>query len=290
MERVPVASGQFYPNDPSDLKAIIEDFRPQGSLPLRKCSNPLRGRSSPLRGCSKKISAKGIVLPHAGYVYSGRVAVNTISKVLPKKRLLILGPNHTGQGGKFSLWSRGSWKILDKKIKIDEELARAILSKGKNIDEDTLAHTLEHSIEVELPILDYFFSDFKFVPIACQKGTILDYQEAAKGLFEAIKSLRNPEDILLVASTDLTHYESDQAARKKDRRAIETIIDLDEEELVKRVRKEGITLCGEAPLAIFISCLKRLGARKSQVALYQTSGDVTGDKNAVVGYVGMIIQ
>ncbi len=258
------------------MKVMIEDFRPQGSLPLQESS--------------KKMSAKGIVLPHAGYVYSGRVAVNTISKILPKKRLLILGPNHTGRGSQFSLWSKGSWKILDKAIKIDQELATAILSKGKNIDEDTSAHTLEHSIEVELPILDYFFSDFKFVPIACQRGAILDYQEAAKGIFEAIKSLGNSEDILLVASTDLTHYESDQVARKKDRRAIETIIDLDEEELVKRVRKEDITLCGEAPLAIFISCLKRLGARKSQVALYQTSGDVIGDKSAVVGYVGIIVN
>ena len=269
MERVPIVSGQFYPDNPSDLKVIIEDFSPQGSL---------------------KISAKGIVLPHAGYVYSGRVAVNTVSKVLPKKRLLILGPNHTGQGSKFSLWPNGSWKILDKKIQIDQELATAILDKGKNIDEDTLAHSLEHSIEVELPILNHFFGDFKFVPIACQRGTIVDYQEAALGIFEAIKSLKNSKDILLVASTDLTHYEPDQAARKKDRRAIEAIIDLDEEELVKRVRKEDITLCGEAPLAIFISCLKRLGARKSQVALYQTSGDVTGDKSSVVGYVGIIVN
>ena len=277
MERTPVVSGQFYPDNSSDLKVMIEEFSPQGS--------------SPLQGCSKKISAKGIVLPHAGFVYSGRVAVNTVSKVLPKKRLLVLGPNHTGQGAKFSLWPSGSWKILDKKIKIDEELAIAILTKGENIDEDTLAHTLEHSIEVELPILDYFFGDFKFVPIACQRGTIVDYQETARQISEAIKSLgSSSKDILLVASTDLTHYEGDQVARKKDRRAIEAIIDLDEEELVKRVRKENITLCGEAPLAIFISCLKRLGARKSQVALYQTSGDTTGDKSAVVGYVGMIIQ
>ena len=276
MKRVPIVSGQFYPDNPLDLKVIIEDFTPQGSFPLQ--------------GRSGRISAKGIVLPHAGYVYSGRVAVNTVSKVLPKKRLLILGPNHSGQGSKFSLWPSGSWKILDKEIKIDEELATAILNKGKNIDQDTLAHSSEHSIEVELPILDHFFGDFKFVPIACQRGTIVDYQEAALGISEAIKSLKNSEDILLVASTDLTHYEPDQVARKKDRRAIEAIIDLDEKELVKRVRKEDITLCGEAPLAIFIACLKRLGARKSQVALYQTSGDVTGDKSTVVGYVGMIIH
>jgi len=270
MTRTPVVSGQFYPDNSSDLKIIVEEFRPSGS---------------------NKISAKGIVLPHAGYVYSGRVAVNTISKVLPKKRLLILGPNHTGAGAKFSLWRDGPWKIIDKEIEIDQELATAILTQGENIDEDTLAHSSEHSIEVELPILDYLFGDFKFVPIACQRGTLINYQETAGQISEAIKSLgRLGKDILLIASTDLTHYEPDQVARKKDRRVIDAIIDLDEEELVKRVRKEDITLCGEAPLAIFISCLKNLGARKSQVALYQTSGDVTGDKSAVVGYVGMIIQ
>lgn len=269
MKRVPVVNGQFYPDNRSDLKALIQDFNLK---------------------CSSKMSAKGIVLPHAGFEYCGRVAVNTVSKILPKKRLLILGPNHTGRGSQFSLWPNGSWKILDKEIKIDRELATAILNKSENIAEDTLAHTSEHSIEVELPILDYFFGDFEFVPIACQKGTITDYQKAAEGISKAIKSLKGSENILLVASTDLTHYEPDQVARKKDRRAIEAIINLDEEELVKRVRKENITLCGEAPLVIFISCLKRLGSRKSQVALYQTSGDVTGDKSSVVGYVGIIVQ
>ena len=279
MIREAVVSGQFYPDNPSDLKVIIEEFSPQGSFPLR--------------GFSKKISAKGVILPHAGYVYSGRVAVTTVSKVLPKKRLLILGPNHSGKGGEFSLWKQGTWKILDKEIKIDEELATAILNKGRRIHEDTLAHTMEHSIEVQLPILDYFFGDFKFVPIACKRGNLKDYREAAEQIFQAIMSVEQKKmksEVLLVASTDLTHYEPDQAARKKDRRAIEAIIDLDEEELVKRVHKEDITLCGEAPLAILISCLKMLGAKKSQVALYQTSGDITGDKSAVVGYVGIIIQ
>lgn len=281
MRREAVVSGQFYPDNPSDLKGLIEKFSPKGSFPLR-------GRSSPLRGRSRKISAKGVILPHAGYVYSGRVAVTTISEVLPKKRLLILGPNHSGKGVEFSLWGQGTWKILDKEIKIDEELAAAILNEGGRIHEDTLAHTMEHSIEVQLPIFDYFFGDFKFVPIACKRGSLKGYREAAEQIFQAIKKMEN--EVLLVASTDLTHYEPDQVARKKDRRAIEAIIDLDEGELVKRIHKEDITLCGEAPLAIFISCLKMLGAKKSQVALYQTSGDITGDKSTVVGYAGIIIQ
>ncbi|MCK4912587.1 MAG: AmmeMemoRadiSam system protein B, partial [Candidatus Omnitrophica bacterium] len=145
--------------------------------------------------------------------------------------------------------------------------------------------------EVELPILNHFFGDFKFVPIACKSETITEYKEVAKQIFEAIKSLKGlGENILLVASSDFTHYEPEQTARKKDLQAIEAIINLDEEELIKRIHKENITLCGEAPLAIFISCLKLLGARKSQVVLYQTSGDATGNRSSVVGYAGIIVQ
>ena len=270
MERNPIVNGKFYPDEPSDLKAMIQGFNLKSSL---------------------KTTARGIVLPHAGFTYSGCVAASTVNKVLPKKRLLILGPNHSGKGAKFSLWPGDSWKILNKNIKIDKELAKAILNKGNNIQENALAHATEHSIEVELPILDYFFNDFKFVPIACQNGTIVEYQKVAKQIFEAINSLKGlKEEILLVASSDFTHYEPDQVARRKDLQAIEAIINLDEEELINRIHKENITLCGEAPLAIFISCLKQLGAKKSQVILYQTSGDVTGDKESVVGYAGIIIQ
>ena len=168
MTRTPIVNGQFYPDSPSDLKGLIEKFGPKGSL---------------------KISAKGVVLPHAGYIYSGQVAVTTISEVLPKKRLLILGPNHTGNGAEFRLWERGTWKILDKEIKIDEELATAILSENGCIHKDTLAHTMEHSIEVQLPILDYFFSDFKFVPIACKKSSMKDYLEAAEQIFQSIQNM-----------------------------------------------------------------------------------------------------
>jgi len=270
MKRIPIVNGKFYPDNSLDLEKLIQDFNLKGSL---------------------KTAARGIVLPHAGFTYSGQVAANTISKILPRKRLLILGPNHTGKGAKFSLWPGDSWKILNKEIEIDRELAKAILHKGESITEDASAHILEHSIEVELPILNHFFNDFKFVPIACQNATIFDYQAVAKQIYEAIKSLKGlKEDILLIASTDFTHYEPDQVARRKDRQAIEAIINLDEEELIKQINKEKITLCGEAPLVIFISCLKRLGARKSQVALYKTSGDITGDKSSVVGYAGIIIQ
>lgn len=267
MIREPIVDGRFYPGQTKDLEDIIESFDPKSSL---------------------KISAKGIILPHAGFVYSGRVAVATVSKVLAKKKIIILGPNHTGEGALFSLWEKGAWKISGKEIKIAEKLASTILSKGKSISADTEAHINEHSIEVELPILNYFFNDFEFVPIACQKASLAEYQKVAEQIFKALDGFR--EDFLLIASTDLTHYEPETTARKKDRRAIEAIVNLDEKELLKRIAEENITLCGEAPLAILIACLKKLGAKKSHVALYQTSGEFSGDTTSVVGYAGIIIQ
>lgn len=267
MLREAIVSGQFYQQDKQQLEEFIQTLTPKEST---------------------KMSARAIILPHAGYVYSGRVAITTVSKILPKKRIIILGNNHTGYGENFSLWSKGRWKTPLGDIAIDEELAMLILEKGNLIKEDYLAHKFEHSIEVELPILRYFFKEFSFVPIACQLLDLKHYGEAASQIYEAIRMIK--DDILLVASTDLTHYESDASARKKDMVAIQDIINLDEEGLLGSVRRERISMCGVAPVAILLSCVKKMGARKAQVALYQTSGDSSGDYSSVVGYVGIIIN
>jgi len=267
MIRKPVVSGQFYPQRKEDLRKTIEGFDPKES---------------------SKIAAKGIIMPHAGYLYSGRVAASAAGKVLARKRILILGPNHTGLGANFSLWPKGAWQIPFGEVKIDEELAQEILSKGDYIQSDLDAHLEEHSIEVELPILYYFFKEFIFVPIACKTASLETYHAVADQIVQAVKSTK--DEILFVASTDLTHYEQDATARKKDRLAIEAIVNLDEKELVDKINMLNISMCGIAPVAILISCLKKLGAKKSQVALYQTSGDSSGDYSAVVGYVGMIIN
>ena len=263
MVREPVANGQFYPDNLEELKLFIKRFSPFAL---------------------SQINAKGLILPHAGYIYSGRVAVETVAKVSPKKKIIILGPNHTGLGSNFSLWAKGSWKIFSGIINIDEKMAEMILKKGNFIKEDYLAHSQEHSIEVELPILQYFFKEFKFIPICCKQSDIKTYQAVAAQIFEAIKE--DKSEILMVASTDLTHYESDQTARKKDRFAIDAIINLDEQELITRLKKEKITMCGEAPVAILIACLKKMGAQKAQIVLYQTSADASRDKSSVVGYAG----
>ncbi len=267
MLRKPIAAGRFYPRDPLEIQDIIAGFS---------------------RKPATQIAARGVILPHAAYAYSGQPAVAAIQRIQPKKQLIILGPNHTGRGEVFSLWPKGAWQTPLGDITVDESLAEAILNNGSEIKADFSAHLLEHSIEVELPLFKYFFGDFKFIPLACQISTPAAYERAAAQIFTAIKNTK--DDVLLVASTDFTHYEPDSTARRKDRLAIEAIINLDEKELIDKIAVSNITMCGEAAVAIFISCLKKLKARKVWVELYQTSGDLTKDYASVVGYAGIVAK
>ncbi len=266
MVRKPAVSGQFYPKTSKGIKDFISQWV----------------SSSPV-----KVSAKGVILPHAGYIYSGKVAVVTCARILPRKRVVILGPNHTGLGVEFSIYPKGLWEIPQGNVEIDEELAQEILHEGNFIEEDFLAHKFEHSIEVELPILKYFFNEFKFVPIICATASLDTYRKVAQQIYRGIKEKK--EEILIVASSDMTHYEEDAQARKKDSLAIEAIINLDEVELLQRIRKENISMCGAAPVSIMLILTKLLGAKKVEVVSYQTSGEVSGDYSAVVGYLGALI-
>lgn len=267
MYREAVVKGEFYPADIKDVVRLINTFKQKEPAP---------------------VSARAIILPHAGYMYSGKVAVTTVNKVLSKKKVIILGNNHSGAGSDFGLWPEGGWEVPGGTIEVDEELALSILSCGDTIKKDYLAHKGEHSIEVELPILRYFFSEFKFVPVACKVSHIDSYRRAAAQIYDAIKKVK--EDILLVASSDMTHYESDAAVRRKDRIAIDSIIEMDEEALIKNAARYNISMCGIAPVAVLLACVRKLGAQKAQVALYETSGDSSGDYDAVVGYAGIIIK
>ncbi|MBU2102480.1 MAG: AmmeMemoRadiSam system protein B [Candidatus Omnitrophota bacterium] len=267
MLRKPVVSGQFYPSDPGELAGLINELAP-GGFPKRV--------------------ARAIVLPHAGYRYSARVALATLARVLPKKRIIIVGPKHTDLGCDFSLVKEGAWEIPFGQIPIDEELAASIMTNATLIREDTRAHEREHSIEVQLPLIHHCFGSFTFVPIACQRASIKTYQAVAAEIYEGIKTL--PDEVLLVASSDMTHYEPEARARAQDRLALEYIVKLDAEGLVGCVRRENISMCGVAPVAIVIECAKRIGARKANIALYQTSGDSSGDYNSVVGYAGIVMS
>jgi MEMO1 family protein len=266
MIRRPAFAGQFYP---------------QTELSLRKM---LSGLIEPV---AEKQDAIGVIMPHAGYVYSGNVAGAVISKVELKKTVIILGVNHTGQGERFSIMTNGSWATPMGEVKIDSEIAESILKESSILKDDSLAHMYEHSIEVELPFLQYLEKDIKIVPIAICEGKLQEYQKLGEDIANGFKKIGRSG--LFMASTDMTHYESRESAQEKDRLAIDAILCMDEEKLFSMVKAKGMSMCGLPAVCVLISACKKLGAKKAGLVKYQTSGDISGDYSSVVGYAGMII-
>jgi len=267
MIRNPVVAGQFYPGTASSLGAQL--------------SRLIDERAS-------KEEVIGLVSPHAGYIYSGPVAGATFSRIKFKETFVLLGPSHTGRGAPFGIMSEGAWNTPLGEVKIDSTLGRQILKSSGHLEEDTVAHLYEHSIEVQIPFLQYFKKDVRIVPIvlAHAKGSI--YKEIGKSIAKAIKDSR--KEVVIVASSDMTHYEPHESAKRKDMQAIQAVLDLNEDELLKRVERLNITMCGYAPTVSLISAAKELGAKKAELVQYQTSGDVSGDRSSVVGYAGIIIK
>lgn len=268
MVRSPVVAGQFYSGSKDALEREVRAL-----VDLK----------------AKKEDALGVVSPHAGYMYSGAVTGSVLSAAIPKKSYVILGPNHTGLGETFGLDESLSWKTPLGEVGIDRPLADAIQRNCKYIKSDSLSHAHEHSIEVQLPFLQFLNHDFKIVPIAISYADLDAYVEAGKAIARAVKGLNIAGEVMIIASSDMTHYESQEAAKKKDSIAIEAMLELDEARLVGKVSELGITMCGFAPAAIMIAAVKDLGARSARLVKYQTSGDVTGDRSSVVGYAGIII-
>ena len=267
--RKPIAAGQFYPPSAKEINKMISLFAD---------------------GEGRKKDAIGCVLPHAGYTYSGRVAVQTVSKVNIKNTVVLLGPNHTGIGAPFSIMPRGFWETPLGNVEIDERLSQLFLNKTKHLEPDMLAHLDEHSLEVELPILQYFRKDFKIVPIAIMSDDLAALKELGTELAEVIKENDLKGSVMIIASSDLTHYEEQESAQRKDALAIEAISSLDENKLAQAVRQFDISMCGFAPVAVLIKAAKLLGAQKGELIKYQTSGDSTRDFSSVVGYAGITIS
>ena len=266
MTRQPVVAGQFYPESPAQLKAMIGEL---------------------VNDRVPREEVIGLISPHAGYIYSGPVAGATISRIEFKDTFIIIGPSHTGSGKPLSIMAQGTWKTPLGEIEIDSELAERILATSSYLQDDYVAHLSEHSIEVQLPFLQYFKPDIKFVPIVLGHATGDTYKEIGKEIARAVKAL--DRKVVIIASSDMTHYEPRESARMKDFKAIEAILKLDEDELLKRVGEFDITMCGYAPAVSLISAAKELGAKGAELVKYQTSGDITGDYSSVVGYAGIII-
>jgi hypothetical protein len=267
MIREPIVAGQFYPGSPSSLEKQISGFIDKKAA---------------------KEDVIGLVSPHAGYMYSGAVAGAVISRIKLKDTFIIMGPNHTGYGKPFSIMTEGAWKTPLGEVNIDSRLAKQILEASQNLEEDQVAHLHEHSIEVQIPFLQYLKKDFKIVPIVLSHAPRAAYKEIGKAIAKAIKESKS--EAVILASSDMTHYEPQESAKRKDTQAINAILELNEDELLNRIERLNITMCGYAPAATLISAAKELGAKRAELVKYQTSGDVTGDYSSVVGYAGVILM
>lgn len=266
MIRQPAVAGQFYPGTPKDLDRTVRSLT---------------------RDVPEKVRARGIVVPHAGYVYSGAVAGEVFSSVEIPVRNIVFCPNHTGAGADAAIMSRGSWRMPWGDVPIDEPLASRLLASSLLLTEDVKAHGREHSLEVQLPFLRRFRESFRFVPIALGRLSVADCRSLGEDVANALRD--DPDPPLLIASSDMTHYESDAAAKKKDQRAIAKILALDPEGLYDTVRSERITMCGVIPTTVVLFAALSLGATEARLIRYATSGDVSGDRNQVVGYAGLAI-
>jgi AmmeMemoRadiSam system protein B len=267
MIRNAVVAGQFYPDSASELKAMIE------AMVDKK---------------AKKEEVIGLLSPHAGYIYSGPVAGAAISRIKFQDTFIIMGPNHTGAGKPLSIMSEGVWETPLGEVEIDSELGKELLATSDYLQEDKIAHLYEHSIEVQLPFLQYFKPDFKLVPIVMAYASRDIYKEMGKEIAKAVKKLK--KRAVIIASSDMTHYEPEKSAQEKDNQVIEAILDLNEDEVLRRVEEFNVSMCGYGPAVSLIAAAKELGATGAELVKYQTSGDATGDYSAVVGYAGIIIK
>jgi len=268
--RYPAVAGAFYPSGEEQLRNQVEEsFR--------------KGAGIPKPGNKKSLLA--VVSPHAGYVYSGWVASYAYREIAENysqpPTFVILGPNHTGQGSGVAL-SQDDWETPLGTVSNDKEIGKLIQRNSKIVDFDELAHSGEHSIEVQLPFLQFLYKNFKFVPICIGLGDYGTAEDIGNAIFKASRGIKR--DIFVIASSDFTHFEDAQSARKKDDLAITYIEKLDARGFLKEVETSDISICGYAPIMTAIVYSKLKGGEEARILKYANSGDVTGDYNEVVAY------
>jgi hypothetical protein len=271
--RQPAVAGRFYSSNAQLLRAEVENYlEPDAD----RDPNP-----------NLKIRAVGCVVPHAGYMYSGHVAGAVYRRLDLPQRTIILCPNHTGMGEPLAIMSRGAWHTPLGDAPVDEALADELKRAMPLLSEDEEAHRSEHALEVQLPFLQVLRPDFQFVPIVV--GTSNFEVLSALGIAVGNVLAKQNDRVLVIASSDMNHYESDSVTRVKDRRAIEQLLALDPRRLYDTVREEQISMCGYGPAVVMLTAARKLGAKHAELVRYATSGDVSGDKDMVVGYAGVAV-
>jgi MEMO1 family protein len=289
MIRSPAVAGRFYPADPAELARQVDQFC---ASPENSPDSSSEGtRQAPLAPQATKQRVIACIVPHAGYMYSGHVAGAVYSAIEIPSRLILLGPRHYPGGqpmAPMSMVSEGSFETPFGNARIDSALAVELATACPLLRDDPVAHEREHSLEVQLPFLQRLAGDFTFVPVVL----VTDRYSAMETLGEAaaIVVAAQSEPVLVIASTDMNHYEDDKLTREKDSRAIERILALDPRGLYDVVRSEGISMCGYAATVAMLVAAVKLGARTAELVRYATSGDINGDRNRVVGYAGIILR
>ena len=282
MIRKPAVAGSFYPDNPNALKKIIEDCfldnAGVGELP----------ELAEFNGVDYPIN---IMVPHAGYQYSGAIAshgyCNLVQKGFPEV-FIIISPNHPGYGCEISVFNEGEWITPLGNVVVDCDFANSIISNSDIASADFSAHIHEHSIEVQLPFLQYFSNDFKIVPITMGSQTFTASTDLAKAIFEAAKELN--KSYAVIASTDLSHFNNQEKANKVDGFVLEDIEEMNEFKLFEEVIQYNITMCGYGPVMTAILVSKMSDKNSCEILAYRTSGDVTGDFTSVVGYASGIFK
>ncbi|WP_048816884.1 AmmeMemoRadiSam system protein B [Caldisphaera lagunensis] len=274
MKRMPAHAGSFYPSKKDDLIKSIE------SSYLHKLGPGML----PNAERERKKESIGYMVPHAGYIYSGPIAAHSyfnISKEGKPKVFIIAGPNHTGLGENASVWKEGIWETPLGEVEVDSEISKLLVSYSKYFTFDEEAHIYEHSVEVQIPFLQYIFKDIKIVPIVIKLQNYEVSLDLANALYRIITE--NGVDLIYIASSDMNHYEPYDITYKKDEIALKKIESLDTEGLFKVLDENNITMCGPGPVGALIHLSKKLNS-KAEILKHATSGDITGEKDWVVGY------
>lgn len=267
MLRLPAVSGRFYPSHPTELRALVAQFTGVGEK-------------------AAAVRAKACLVPHAGYVYSGHVAGSVFARIALPRKILILGVRHYPRGENAAILSSGAWRTPLGDVPIDEALAEALRAASPLLREDSVAHSTEHSLEVQIPFLQVLQPGFTFVPVALGTVRFEDLVSVGEAIGRVLAA--SSEEVLLLTTSDLNHYEDDATTRLKDGKAIERILELDARGLYDTCRNDGISMCGLGPTVAMLSALKNIGGTQAELVRYATSGDISGDFSAVVGYAGMI--
>jgi MEMO1 family protein len=267
LKRSPAVAGQFYYGSASKLTHQVEQYIDRNA---------------------KKEKVTGIVSPHAGLIYSGHVAGAVYSSIDFPETFVLIGPNHTGLGSSISLMTSGEWEIPTGIFQIDEKISYKIVMNVSFVSKDIQAHMFEHSLEVQLPFIAFFSRNIKIVPVIILSASLEECRILGEGIAKAIKSVNYP--VVIVASSDMSHYVPDGLARQKDGKAIDRILSLEPEGLYELVLMERISMCGYLPVVTMIFAAKFLGAKSARLVKYATSAEVSGDYENVVGYAGIVLR